>query len=221
MIFKYKYLLLAALFTTLTQAMQNQEQKSNSQATTIPTNISAQVVLQNARQPQSALMDLVVAQFTDADYKKFFEAVKDDNYAIVESYIKKKIDINKKSLEGDTALNYAACSCNRAIVKLLLQNGAIADTASSSGFRALHWSAYYGDQEITQLLLQHSATIDIEDNSGNTPLCWAASNNKKNMVIMLVQNNASVVPRAIHTAINNKHEQIVYYLKSLMRISIR
>jgi ankyrin repeat protein len=117
----------------------------------------------------------------------------------VEALLEHGADINARNLSGEVPLHLSACpftdprlyqpnnlSSHRlkdryrshlAIVQLLLNYGADANTRDNTGSTPLHHSSCsnstsirYGTTEGANLLLKHGANIDAKDNDGRTPL---------------------------------------------------
>ncbi len=83
----------------------------------------------------------------------------------------RNINLDAKSLLGDTALMIAAYKGNLAAVKVLIGKGA---QINQPGWTALHYAATTGNNEIVQLLLDNAAYIDAESPNKTTPIMMAA-----------------------------------------------
>lgn len=83
----------------------------------------------------------------------------------------RNINLDAKSLLGDTALMIAAYKGNLAAVKVLIGKGA---QINQPGWTALHYAASVGNNEIVQLLLDNAAYIDAESPNKTTPIMMAA-----------------------------------------------
>ncbi|KAL7801863.1 putative kinesin [Trichoderma afarasin] len=102
------------------------------------------------------------------------------------------MDLERKDVFERTALSWASGNGHEAIVRLLLQNGAKADTTDISDRTPLMWAALSGNDTIIELLLQSGASIDATDNSYGTALSHAARRGHQTSVELLLQSGASI-----------------------------
>ena len=88
--------------------------------------------------------------------------------------------------DGNTPLHYA-CKSNksRAIVELLLKNGAQTSTKNSEMEAPIHIAAKSGFTVIANILLDSGVSLEIEGGRKYTPLHYAAENNHPEMIEML------------------------------------
>jgi ankyrin repeat protein len=84
------------------------------------------------------------------------------------------IDVNVKDTCVRTPLLYAAEKGNEAVVKLLLGNGAAADSQDENSRTPLMYAAKNGNEAVIQLLLDDGAAADSQDKDGWTSLMYAA-----------------------------------------------
>ncbi len=73
----------------------------------------------------------------------------------------------------NTALTWAVWNNHRAVVELLLANGADVNLPEASGYTPLHCAVQANKPELAELLLAHDADIDKRDNNNRTALMFA------------------------------------------------
>lgn len=133
-------------------------------------------------------------------------AIIDDQSEMVEWLIRKKANVNIKSIGGpvtynamtkqwtnriQTPLHYAAQLGNNTIVELLLNTRIdINSTFNQFGNTPLHLSVWFGHDTITQLLIEHSADLDKSNAHGSSPTHLAAWRNEPQNLKMLINNGA-------------------------------
>ena len=84
---------------------------------------------------------------------------------------------DKSDLEGVTPLHFAAGFGNTAILRSLLQKGALVNARSKSGITPLHAAALGAHPDAVQLLIENGADITAKDANGQTPLGAALAGN--------------------------------------------
>ena len=102
----------------------------------------------------------------------------------------KAFDVNLKDETGQTPISWAARYGQEAVVRLLIKQGAEADSKDNMGQTPLSWAAEYGREAVVQLLIEHGAKADSKDNRGQTPLSWAARRGKEAVVQLLIKQGA-------------------------------
>ncbi|XP_046651126.1 serine/threonine-protein phosphatase 6 regulatory ankyrin repeat subunit B-like [Daphnia pulicaria] len=87
----------------------------------------------------------------------------------------KKIEIDIRNKEGDTALHYAIMQSNVPVARFLLSNGASPNVADENGYTPLRWAIVFAkDMEMVKLLLNHEGTnVNCLDKKGNNVLDYA------------------------------------------------
>ncbi|MFH1493508.1 MAG: ankyrin repeat domain-containing protein [Pseudomonadota bacterium] len=140
---------------------------------------------------------------------------------IVGELLKRKVNVNKPSGDGWTALKYAAKEGNAEIVKMLLKAGAAVDIADDEGWTPLMGAASEGHNEIVKLLLKAGANpnlqrnSDDEDEDGRTALMDAAFAGHIEVVAELLKCKANPNVQmtngrsALLPAIAGRHPQVV------------
>ncbi|GLV37398.1 Ankyrin 2 [Carabus blaptoides fortunei] len=151
------------------------------------------------------------------------------------------LSVDTPDSSGQTPL-FCALLANKSIsqenvmatVKLLIENGASAETITNNGFGLLHAAAEYCcNQMISYLIQEHNISVDTPNPSGQTPLFHALFANKsipeENVmatVKVLIQNGANVETitnngsSLLHAAAEYCRNQIISYLIQEHNISV-
>ena len=109
-------------------------------------------------------------------------------------------------------------SGNSKSVKLLLENGADANSTERSGRSALYLASEAGNDDMVELLLKHKADVNATSRYGKSSLYVAAENGHLNIVKLLIKHDAEVnttsrygrTPLSVAAAEGN--DKIVEYL---------
>jgi ankyrin repeat protein len=124
-------------------------------------------------------------QFRTSHNRTFIHAaVIGKNLEIIEQLLQKKVDVNAKDKEGDTALQLATEHNSIPVVKLLLKYGAdarehkeIPGEISSDGRQAKGWqetpllhALEYGYLELAQILIENGADVNVRNRNQASPL---------------------------------------------------
>jgi ankyrin repeat protein len=102
--------------------------------------------------------------------KKWLSAVEDENYELVEDFLKSRGNINSRTLTGINALHVAASKSSEEMSKLLLKNGINIDASDLWGTAALHIASCSKTSSILSILIENGANLNIQDEKGRTPL---------------------------------------------------
>ncbi|RDW65591.1 hypothetical protein BP5796_10283 [Coleophoma crateriformis] len=99
-----------------------------------------------------------------------------------------------ENLTGSLGFPLAAASCygNRAIVELLLANGADINLVSGHYGTALATASFNGERAIVELLLANGADINLVSGHYGTALATASFNEKRAIVELLLANGADI-----------------------------
>ena len=153
--------------------------------------------------------------FTSLHYAAFYADLES-----VQALLEHGADINARNQYGEVPLHLAASPftkphhyqsddpyshrrkdlyhCHLAIVQLLLNYGANANTRDDEGSTPLHHSSCrkktgtdYGTVEGARLLLRHGANIDAKDNEGKTPLQRALEHGRDDTAIFLSEHGTT------------------------------
>jgi cytohesin len=129
----------------------------------------------------------VVSLLRPVTEEAFWRAIRLGDAAAVQQFLQADSQLVHTRVDGLTPLHLAARNGQRAIVELLLSDGAdiAASEKSFDGMTALHEAALEGHQEIVELLLAKGAGIDAVDRRGRTPLDRATSKGRGDVVALL------------------------------------
>jgi ankyrin repeat protein len=110
---------------------------------------------------------------------------------------------------GQTAaLDNAAYLGHKAIVELLLAQGARADDTDEHGRTPLSSAAFGGSTDVVELLIQHGAKVNVATTKGVTPLMRAADSHAVSTVKLLLERGADVNARD-----NDQDTALIYAIK--------
>lgn len=101
-------------------------------------------------------------------------------------------DLERKAVNGNTALMMAAFKRDEEVVRALLKKGA---KVNQPGWTALHYAAASGDDKIAQLLIENGAKLDAVSPRASgafTPLMLAAREGKDTTARLLVARGANI-----------------------------
>eukprot|EP00178_Gracilaria_changii_P001622 TRINITY_DN1227_c0_g1_i1.p1 TRINITY_DN1227_c0_g1~~TRINITY_DN1227_c0_g1_i1.p1 ORF type:complete len:898 (+),score=82.90 TRINITY_DN1227_c0_g1_i1:1138-3831(+) len=104
---------------------------------------------------------------------------------VAEALLAHGADVDRADLTGRTALHFAACREDVAVLKALLAHGADVDRADLTGRTPLHFAACREDVAGLKLLLKYGADLHSTASDGNTPLHDAASRYVQRAVLVL------------------------------------
>ena len=119
-------------------------------------------------------------------------AMKNQDATTVKALLKQRVDVNTATVDGTTALQWAAHWNDVDTVKALIAAGAKANAASRYGVTPLHEAASIGSAPIVNALLRAGATADSTYGEGETPLMLAARSGNLESVKLLVEAGANV-----------------------------
>ncbi|XP_057328920.1 putative ankyrin repeat protein RF_0381 [Microplitis mediator] len=123
-------------------------------------------------------------------------AVYDDCLEVTEYFLDNlKIDVDKKTMNDESALQVAVRDDNCSMTKLLLDHGADINYFSKdqgAGFTALHIAAQNGNAELVDLLLSRGADVNIMGNDVKTILHMAVCSENEFIVKRLLACGADV-----------------------------
>jgi hypothetical protein len=97
----------------------------------------------------------------------------------VAKLLEQEVDLERRDLQGFTALVAAAQSNKTEVVKLLVSSGAVVDAKAEggAGVSALMAAAYMNNGAVLQLLLDNTAAVNLPDNHGATAIDYAMNQN--------------------------------------------
>jgi len=128
--------------------------------------------------------------------------------AVIYIMEKHDVNVNAESLNGGTALIYAAGRNDYNIAKYLVEHGAMLnarerDVDGSFGKTALHYAAERGNLMLVQYLIEHGADICIKSKYGETALDFAVAENHTEIVEYLVNTDTGNPENNFETALIN------------------
>ncbi|KAJ8914197.1 hypothetical protein NQ315_015970 [Exocentrus adspersus] len=128
----------------------------------------------------------------EAQYTLLMCAARNNRGEVVDFLLDTLEDVKVDAIDADgqTALFHAALFGHAAIVRRLIEIGALLDKKNKESKTALHVACQRGHCEVAQLLLAHEADMEARDDEGNTPLHVTAQNQQTELVHMLLEAGA-------------------------------
>ncbi|MCR4624195.1 MAG: ankyrin repeat domain-containing protein [Alphaproteobacteria bacterium] len=111
-----------------------------------------------------------VREMSTDEYEQWISAAKEGNYALIESFIKKGVNVNQVQGVESPALLYAAACGYIEIVKLLVENGADVNLKDDDGDTPLENAVGNIEPEVVEYLLRKNADAKVKNKEGITPL---------------------------------------------------
>ena len=87
--------------------------------------------------------------------------------------LQQEVDVNRKTMHGDTAITFAAKHAQHAIMALLLEYWADVNLPNANRQTPLFATAHEGGATATEILLHAGADTNLTDEFGNSPICHA------------------------------------------------
>lgn len=128
-------------------------------------------------------------------FNTFHFACQNGWISIVEKILnnkKKYLNIDLKTLQGDTPLILACQQGEKEIVELLLEHGADITTRNADDNSLLMIACRRSDQEMIKLLLDRKANFELKDKTGCTLLHWACRLGNEEIFELLIQLKANM-----------------------------
>ncbi len=173
----------------------------------------------------SLLSLLLMACGEDSQGVALHQAVDANDVGQVQQLLLDGANVNAPETDKTTALNtqatpliVAAGKEYKAIVYVLIDNGANVNASSIYGSTALSEVAIKGNTSIILALLEAGATVDAPNQWGKTPLMWAADYGHVETVEILLQAGANPLLRdedgltALDFAKEGKHQAVIALL---------
>ncbi|EAY02348.1 ankyrin repeat protein, putative [Trichomonas vaginalis G3] len=140
--------------------------------------------------------------------------------SLCEYFLSLVADINKKLLDGKTALHIAALHNSKEAAEFLISHGININEKDKYGETALHIATRNSYKEIVKLLISHGANVNEKDYYEKTALHIAAQYNKKEIAELLISHGANVNEKdyyektALHIAAQYNKKEIAELLIS-------
>lgn len=140
----------------------------------------------------------------DQDVKLLHFYVNGNNLTKVQELINKGTDVNALTPASDgfksTPLALAAYRGHYALVKLLIEHGALINPTNHNGLTPLILASMQGHHEIVHYLLNNGALLEEKNPLEETALVLAIKEGHLALARMLLENNAKPIPLALKTA---------------------
>ncbi len=169
----------------------------------------------NIRICLTALLLVLAAGVAAGVYEDMIHAVKMDDERTVAELLKRGVDVDMVSPEGEPLLNLAIKEGKPGMIKTLLAARPKVNARNAYGESAVMLAALRGQTETVRWLLGQGAQIN---HSGWTPLMYAAVNNHLEIARMLIERGADVNATAengstpLMMAAREGHQQMVLLL---------
>lgn len=123
---------------------------------------------------------------------RLHQGVKEINWSVVDSCLRKGADINAYDAEGTPTVIFAAMTGNPKFLERLIKKGLDVNLKRESyyGSSALMESGAVNDTLIGEVLLSHGADVNAIDTFGDPAINWAAYYGNISFAELLVQNGA-------------------------------
>lgn len=163
----------------------------------------------------TALLVVFAARASAGVYEDMIHAVKTDDERTVAELLKRSVDVDMVSPEGDPLLILAIKEGKLGMIKTLLAARPKVDARNAYGETAVMLAALRGQTEVVRWLLDHGAQLN---HLGWTPLMYAAINNRLDIARILIGRGADVNAVAengttpLMMAAREGHQQMVHLL---------
>ncbi len=221
---------------SLRAQLANEQPASNSRASSTSTTGQAPITdeeQQEIRRIQVMIQnspDLINAPSGDPAETPLCRAAHLGQLRVAKFLIDAKADVNQKS-NRMTPLGHAASNGQRAMIQLLLANGADVNGRDSDDCTALHVAADRGFISVAETLLEAKADVNARDVQRSTPLIFAVKHNFEPVSALLLAHgadpnlmatlphpgyavNSSELGSPLHFAISKGNERMVSLLLS-------
>jgi len=134
----------------------------------------------------------------------------------------KSIDIDKKDINGITALTAASDCGHFDTVKYLIQHGASVNQTILNGWTPLAYAASQGHIQIVKCLIKYGALVNTKNEQDYTALIWTSIEGHYDILKYLIKHGATITDKlfsgdtVITKAISYNSKLIVLYLKKIV-----
>ncbi len=119
------------------------------------------------------------------DTEQLIEASEHGDVAAIETLLATGVNVNTRTINGETGLMRAASMGHTSAVEMLLAHGATINAWRQDGLTALALAAFFGHAEVSTILLRAGANPHLVDDVGFTAAKWAAARCHVEIVEML------------------------------------
>jgi len=99
-----------------------------------------------------------------------WDAAKEGDLESIERHLRKGMDVNARSEQGDSPLVMAALGGQDEAVKFLVAKGANVNNRNNENATPMHGAAFFGRIGVVKLLVQYQAKVNARNHKGETPL---------------------------------------------------
>lgn len=122
-------------------------------------------------------------------YEDMMQAIAIDDRATVEALLRKGLDVDTVSPQGESLLMLAVREGKPEVVRTILAHRPRVNARNGLGESALMLAAIRGRMELVQLLLENGSAVE---HPGWTPLIYAAAGNQTDIARLLIDRGANV-----------------------------
>lgn len=97
----------------------------------------------------------------------------------IKNLVEHGADVNVKTINGETPLDYASRSGHNDCIKMLLGHNANINTRDRDGNNPFHKTVFHKDKKCMITLLEYGANINVKNNQGQTAFDIADQNTKE------------------------------------------
>jgi len=142
--------------------------------------------------PALLLLLMATAATAQPTSTPLIEAIKDADLAQLQALINQGVDVNESTVDGTSALHWAAHSGNNAATVRLVEAGAAVNATTRYGVAPLTLAAITGNTAVMRTLLKAGADSNKTSGDGETPLMTATRSGVVEAIRALMDHGAQV-----------------------------